>query len=122
MLGNKQKTPKPFPFLKLNLLSILYSDHTFVMQHTVNVKDSSPYPITPYSSAHPEAVKVAKITPARHRLMTLSSTEHYFEVFCKACRSRLTTAGYPGALIDVHEGRRLWKNKNIIIAVMERQA
>jgi len=43
MLGNKEQTPEPFPLLELNLLPILNSDHIFVIQHTVNVKDSSPY-------------------------------------------------------------------------------
>jgi hypothetical protein len=70
LLGNKQETPKPFPFLELNILPILYSDHTFRVQHTVNVKDSSPYSITPYSSAHPDSVKIAKIITSRHRLIT----------------------------------------------------
>jgi len=46
MLGNKEKTPEPFPLLELNLLPILDSDHIFVIQHTVNVKDLSPYSIT----------------------------------------------------------------------------
>ena len=81
MLGNKGKPPAPFQFLELNLPSILYSVHTFIIQHTVNIKNSSPYSITPDSSAHPDAVKIAKITTSRHRLIILCSMEHYFEVF-----------------------------------------
>jgi len=111
MRGNKEKTPAPFQFLELNLLPILYSDHTFIIQHTANVKDSSPYSITPYSSAHPDAVKIAKITTSRHRLIILSSMEHYFEVFWQAYRIRLIAAGYPGPLVKAHEGGCLLINK-----------
>jgi len=122
LLGNKQKTSKPFPFLELNILPILYSDHTFIIQHTVNVKDSSPYSITPYSSAHPDSVKIAKITTSRHRLITLSSSEQNFEDSCRAYCTRLLGAGCPGALIKSHEGSRLWINKNLVIAGMEKRA
>jgi len=31
LLVNKQKTPKPFPFLEINILPILYSDHTLII-------------------------------------------------------------------------------------------
>mmetsp|Transcript_84117 Transcript_84117/g.136359 ORF Transcript_84117/g.136359 Transcript_84117/m.136359 type:complete len:235 (-) Transcript_84117:961-1665(-) len=122
LLGDKEKTPKPFPFLELNLLPILYSNRTFIIQHTVNVKDSSPYSITPYSSAHPNSVKIAKITTTRHRLIILSSTEQYFDDSWLAYRFRLFRAGYPVALIKSHEGGRLWKNKSLIIAGMEKRA
>ena len=110
LLGNKQKPPKPLPFLELNLLPILHSDHTFIIQHTVNVKDLSPYSITPFSSAHPDSIKIAKIATSRHRLITLSSTEQYFEDSWQAYCTRLIRAGYPGALVKSHEGGRLWIN------------
>jgi len=110
LLGDKKKTPQPFPFLELNLLPILFSDRTFIIQHTVNVKDSSAYSITPYSSAHPDSVKIAKVTTSRHRLITLSSTEQYFEDSWLAYCFRLFRAGYPVALVKSHEGGRLWKN------------
>ena len=38
LLGDRKNSPKPFPFLEQNLLPILYSDHMFIIQHTVNVK------------------------------------------------------------------------------------
>ena len=70
LLGNKKVIPQPFPFLEINLLP----DHIFTIEHTVNVKDSSLYFMTPYSSSLPDAVKRARITTPRHRLITLSST------------------------------------------------
>ena len=135
LLGNKQKTPKRLPFLDLNILPILYSDHTFIIQHTFNVKDSSSYSITPYSSAHPDSVKIAKMTTSRHRLTTLSSTEclkrlitshvwerervlkrlitlsstkQYFEDSWQAYCTHLIGARYPSVLIKSHQGSRLW--------------
>ena len=138
LLGNKQTTPKRLPFLDLNILPILYSDHTFIIQHTFNVKDSSSYSITPYSSAHPDSVKIAKITTARHRLITLSpteclkrlitslvwerervlkrlitlsSTKQYFEDSWQAYCTHLIGARYPSLLIKSHQASRLWINK-----------
>jgi len=85
------------------------------------VKDLSPYSITPYSSSQPDAVKIAKIITSGHRLITLSATDQYFKTFWQAYRTchGLIKAGYPGALVTAHEGGRLCKNKNLIIAGME---
>ena len=70
LLRNKKVIPQPCPFLEIDLLP----DHIFTIEHTVNVKDSSLYFMTPYSSLLPDAAKRARITTARHRLITLSST------------------------------------------------
>ena len=75
--GKKLKTRKPLKFLAINLIPTLYDNHDFIIETQENIKDASesPFSITPFSSAQPKAVMLARISTTRHHNITLSSSE-----------------------------------------------
>lgn len=64
--GNKPEKSKPLKVLAINLIPTFYANHDFIIETKVNIKESSPYSFTPYSSAQPKAVVLARITTTRH--------------------------------------------------------
>ena len=120
--GYQPKKSKPLKSLAINLIPTLHANNDFIIETRVNIKKSSPYSITPYSSAQPKAVMLARINTTRHRYITLSSSKEHFEFAWAIYRSRLIIAGYPGRLIDMESLKKQWSSKTTILSDMKQRA